>query len=350
MSTPSLSEHLALVAADPSLVGHPVVAGLVVSVETLARELAELREENAELRRQLGRHSGNSGQPPSQDGPAAPPRTRRQRRSQGRAPGGQPGHAGTTRRQVAAAQVDRPVDHWPARCRGCGASLPRTAAGAPARRQVHDLPAPPPLAVTEHRAQAVCCPGCGTRTRAAFPADVAGPVQFGPRLEALAAYLRYAQHLPAARLRALLRELHGVSLSTASVEALCQRAAARLAAEAARQQAQALAVPVACMDETGLRVAGATLWLHVLGDETVTAYHLGAPRRHPGGVCGHGRTRPLRRLLARRPGGRDRPRPLQRPPAAQPGGDCRAGKGARRLGRPHAAVAARGPGPGRPLV
>ena len=276
MSTPSLSEHLALVAADPSLVGHPVVAGLVVSVETLARELAELREENAELRRQLGRHSGNSGQPPSQDGPAAPPRSRRPRRSRGRQPGGQPGHAGTTRRQVAASQVDHQVDHWPARCRGCGASLPRTAAGAPARRQVHDLPAPPPLAVTEHRAQAVCCPGCGTRTRAAFPADVAGPVQFGPRLEALAAYLRYAQHLPAARLRALLRELHGVSLSTASVEALCQRAGARLAPEAARQQAQALAVPVACMDETGLRVAGSLLWLHVLGDETVTAYHLGA--------------------------------------------------------------------------
>ncbi len=40
-------------------------------VEALERELAELREENAELRRQLQRHSGNSGQPPSQDGPAA---------------------------------------------------------------------------------------------------------------------------------------------------------------------------------------------------------------------------------------------------------------------------------------
>ena len=81
-----------------------LVAGLVVSVEALARELAALREENADLRRQLGRHSGNSGQPPSQDGPAAPP---------------------------------------------------RTAAGTPARRQVHDLPVPPPLEVTEHRAQVV---------------------------------------------------------------------------------------------------------------------------------------------------------------------------------------------------
>ena len=30
------------------------------------------------------------------------------------------------------------------------------------------------------------------------------------------------------------------------------------------------------MDETGLRVAGATLWLHVICDETVTSYRLGA--------------------------------------------------------------------------
>ena len=99
--------------------------------------------------------------------------------------------------------------------------------------------------MTEHRAQAVCCPGCGLRTRAAFPAAVAGPVQFGPRLEALAVYLRHAQHLPVARTRALLRELHGVSLSTATVEALCRRA-----------------------DGTG--------WLHAIGDETVTTYRLGA--------------------------------------------------------------------------
>ena len=249
------------VAVLGTLLPRPVVAGLVVTVEALEHELAELREENADLRRQLARHSGNRDQPPSQDGPAAPPRTRNQRRSQDR----RPGHAGTTRRPVVA-HVDVHVDHWPARCYGCGAALPRADAGSPA---------PPPLEVTEHRAQAGCGPGSRTRTREAFPADVAGPVQFGPCLEALTAYLRHAQYLPVARLRILLRELHGVSLSTGMVEALCRRVAARLAPETARQRAQALAVPVACMDETGLRVAGATLWLHVIGDGTVTGYRLG---------------------------------------------------------------------------
>ena len=165
MSALSCSDRVAQLAADPALVGHPVVA-----VEALERELAVSREENAELRRQLPRHRGNSGRPPSQDGPAA--------------------------------QVDVRVDHWPMRCGGCDAALPR-------------------------------------------------PVQCGPRLEALAAYLRYAQHLSVVRLRALLRERHRVALLTGTVEALC-----RLAPEAAHQQRQALAVPVACRDEIGLRVAG----------------------------------------------------------------------------------------------
>ena len=88
-------------AADPSLAGHPVVAGLLTAVErelvdrlrVLEARVAAQDEELADRRRQLGRHSGNSGQPPSQDGPAA-----------ARA-GGQPGHADTTRAQVTPAQV-----------------------------------------------------------------------------------------------------------------------------------------------------------------------------------------------------------------------------------------------------
>ena len=151
----------------------------------------------------------------------------------------------------------------------------RADAGPVTRRQVHDLPAPPPLVVTEHRAHAVRCPQYRARTRAAFPTDVAGPVQWGPRLTALVAYLRYAQHLPVARLARLLRERHGVALATGTVANLCRRVAARLAVEGERLRDRALAMPVACMDETGLRVAGERLWLHVLCDGTLTCYRLG---------------------------------------------------------------------------
>ena len=135
MSTLSLADHLALVATDLALVGHPIVAGLVAVVGKLESELVSLREENAEQWRSLGRPSGNSGQPPSQNGPSAPPRPRSRHRSRGR-----------TRWQVAVEQVDVRVEH---------------------------RPVPPTLAVTEHQAHAVGGLGCETRTRAAFPADAA---------------------------------------------------------------------------------------------------------------------------------------------------------------------------------
>ena len=100
-------------------------------------------------------------------------------------------------------------------------------------------------------------------------------MQFGPRLEELACCLRYVQHLPVVRLCDLLRDAHGVKLSTGAVEALCRRAAARLEARVGPLREQVLALPVACMDETSLRVAGARVWLHVICDGELTFYRLG---------------------------------------------------------------------------
>ena len=48
MFAPFLSDHLALVAADPTLAGHPVVIGLVAAVE---RELVLLRVGSGGARR-----------------------------------------------------------------------------------------------------------------------------------------------------------------------------------------------------------------------------------------------------------------------------------------------------------
>ena len=92
---------------------------------------------------------------------------------------------------------------------------------------------------------------------------------------ALVAYLRHAQHLPTARLRDVLRELHGAALSTGTVEALCRRAVRRLAPAVGDGWREALAMPAACMDETSLRVAGVRVWLHVICDERTTLYRLG---------------------------------------------------------------------------
>ena len=73
-----------------------VVITLGQQVQTLQAQLASLHAEVAQLREQLGRNSQNSSQPPSSDGPSAPPRPKRP--PSGRKPGGKKGHLGHGRK------------------------------------------------------------------------------------------------------------------------------------------------------------------------------------------------------------------------------------------------------------
>ena len=76
------------------------LAALVVQqaelIERLQAEIAEVRAENAELKRQLGQNSRNSSRPPSSDSPFAKAAPKSLRRKSGKKPGGQPGHPGAT--------------------------------------------------------------------------------------------------------------------------------------------------------------------------------------------------------------------------------------------------------------
>src|ERR1700688_5161622 len=113
--------------------------------------IAVLQARNADLERQLGLNSGNSGKPPSSDGLKKKPcRVRSLRERSGKKPGGQKGHPGETLRQ--SETVDAAINHFPKACAGCGAALSEAMATDHIARQVFDLPEPQPLIVTEHRA------------------------------------------------------------------------------------------------------------------------------------------------------------------------------------------------------
>ena len=190
-------------------------AELRALVGQLSGVVNELSERIKELEAQLAQDSHNSHWPSSRD--KGRRQTRSLRKSSGKKAGGQAGHPGQTLEMVVAAE--RVVEHRPSRCAGCGHELADVAVepGAPARRQVFDLP-PLPIEVSEHRVATVVCPGCGQRNVGAFPSSVSRAAQYGPQIKGLCVYLHQQHLLPLARVSEVVNELFNSSVSPGSFE------------------------------------------------------------------------------------------------------------------------------------
>jgi len=180
-----------------------------------------------------------------------PPATDRKEKRENAKPGGaKPGHEGHSR--TLSEQPDRVIDHRPDDCPACGAAL---AADLPAETiGVHEhieLPVIKPV-VEHHRRLSVRCPRCG-RT---VVAPAAHGTPFGPRLHAVATYLKTFQALSYERLQGAFAELFGLTISQGGLMNVLRRAqgcfrAGRDAAVMALRRATVVA-----SDETGVRVEG----------------------------------------------------------------------------------------------
>ena len=268
---------------DQRLPTYEELAVLVRDQAVLAQQQAALVERQqvliesqaariAELEARLGLSSKNSSKP-SGANPFVKPKSLRGK--SGRKPGGQSGHQGRTLERVA--DPDRVVEHRPLQCDGCGAGLAEAATAKVEARQVFDLPEIRPE-VTEHRLVSCRC-DCGAETKAAAPARVAAPVQYGPTLAAIVVYLYEGQFLSKERTAQAMGELFAAPVSTATVEAMADRAAASIRSSGFTERAVAYLAAAASLhvDETGLRVAGKLAWLHVASCASVALF-----LAHPG--------------------------------------------------------------------
>jgi transposase len=228
-----------------------VIAALQIENAELRSEIAMLMRRLAELERQIGLNSSNSGKPPSSDGLKKPARVSSLREPSGKKTGGQKGHRGETLCRTETAEVT--IDHYPQACRACGAALTAAMASSHVARQVFDLPEPSPLFVTEHRAHGCCCAACGSQTRAVFPEGVVAPVQYGKRIGGLVPYLLHYQLLPEKRLATLMADLFGVHLVTATIARISHDCAERFQGFADAVRDRVAVAPVKHMDETGWR-------------------------------------------------------------------------------------------------
>jgi len=237
-----------------------MVDALLAVMQALAARVQALEELAA-------KNSRNSSKPPSSDGLKKPaPRSLRKR--SGKKSGGQPGHKGRTLK--AADHPQHTVVHQVAHCAHCQALLTEVPAWAYEKRQVFDLP-PVTVEVTEHQAEIKQCPVCGGVSKAAFPAGVTDPVQYGSRIRAQAVYLNQNHHIPLERTQEILEDLYGHSPGEATIIAAGQETEKKVTAVNAAVKAHLISTDasVRC-DETGLRAEGKLRWAHVASTEEVT--------------------------------------------------------------------------------
>ena len=232
-----------------------MIAEQAMAIGELRADLVALAAEVRDLRRRLGRNSGNSSMAPSADDlPGRTPPPAKPRRGKGaRRPGGQPGAPGA---HLAWSQAPGgTVAHFPEGPCACGADLAAAAdLGVAASHQIVDVPLET-AKVTQHDLHEVAC-GCGRVHRAPAPpgAGAAGTVTYGLGLQAWCVYLIAAHAIPVHRCAELIEALTGAEPSPGFVHSMIARAAAAVAEANKAIRCLIILAHVVSADETPIRV------------------------------------------------------------------------------------------------
>lgn len=242
-------------------------------IRYLESRVQQLEARVHELEDRLSKDSSNSSKPPSSDGLKRKPKSLR--KQSGKKPGGQQGHTGKGLTQVS--NPDVILTHTPSNCTDCGSNLNNVSGATAERRQVFDIPQPK-TNVTEHRVEEKQCPCCGKLTRALFPENIKGPVQYGDRIRALAAYFSHQHFIPVDRVCEIFEDIFGVAISPGTCANVDEQLFANLEVFEAGLKAYLLSAQVLHFDETGMRCEKKLHWIHVASSQTATFYTIHAKR------------------------------------------------------------------------
>jgi transposase len=246
---------------------------LEAALEQQGIQIEQLQTQVEELKGRLSKNSSNSSKPPTSDGMKRKPKS--QRKKSGKKPGAQKGRLGK-----GLSQVDKPdsvIVHAPTSCRGCGADLNETNGACVEKRQVFDIPEPK-VKVTEHRSEEKTCPCCKEVTRAPFPENVRGPVQYGNRTRALIAYFSHQQFIPVDRLCEVFEDIFELPISPGTCANVDKHLFKQLESFEESLKAHLLAERVLHFDESGMRCEKKLYWVHVTSSQMSTFYMIHAKR------------------------------------------------------------------------
>jgi hypothetical protein len=268
----TVEEELALLRAENQELRRQLAEVLELLALALRRN-AELQLRNSELEQRVAELEQRQGGPPSfvkknrpkADEPKKPRRKRDQHHNHGRC------------RET----PTRTVRHALERCLECSYRLDGQSLDY--SRQVIELPEPQPVEVIEHQVIKRYCPHC-ERWRSPkldLKGQVFGQGRIGVRLASLIAYLRQSLRLPVRRIQEYLETIHRFKVSIGEIEELMhdlRKATEDTVTELKRQMQQSGVVHA---DETGWRENGKNgyIWsFSTVGEEAVRYYQYDASR------------------------------------------------------------------------
>ena len=202
-------------------------------------------------------NSSNSSKPPSSDFPSKP---KSLRRPSGKKAGGQTGHKGNGFKIVR--KPDNYVSHEPAQCVNCDflESCSRQMQVVGTRNEV-DIEIIP--LITAHQILEVNCPRSEKVLRGEYPPGITSTMQYGINLETLVLALNVVGTMSIGRIHEILSDVFGVPISTGTIANMLKECAKSISEPLASIKNELLNEPILHFDETGLRVNGKLVWVHV---------------------------------------------------------------------------------------
>src|SRR5271169_4685815 len=249
---------------------NPIIESLLARIKELENIIIQLKEENTWLRAKLERYehpknSRNSSVPPSKDENRSQ-RNKSLRPRSDRKVGGQPGHEGTT--LVMKDSPDKIEKHTPVYCGHCGNDLTTIEDVFIEKRQVIDIPVVKPI-YTEHQVYGKRCP-CGHVTTSPFPTGVKHPIQYGSGIEAMISYMYSRHYMPFNRMKELLHDVFGLSISEGGIHCLLKRFTKKAESLYDQIKTKILQSSVVGTDETGAKVNGNKNWFWTWQNKKLT--------------------------------------------------------------------------------
>jgi transposase len=143
------------------------------------------------------------------------------------------------------------------------------------RRQIIELPPPPPVEVTEYRVYKGWCASCQKWHEAPFDlprGQVMGQGRLGIRISSVIAYLRTVMRLPIRQVQSYLQTLHGLPVSVGEIVEIQHRMRKHTVGAVQQLKAQVRASPASQADETSWRENGKNGYIWSVNTPTIRYY------------------------------------------------------------------------------